>query len=602
MSLKLFRHTLLLRASAFLGLVSFAQARGQSVWSDSASLEAKVGTIARGFDKDAFVQIVLKPQEISVKIPGSSIPVKRNASSDFSMTSRYKSMVVKIFTKKQSASSEMKSAISEVLEAEGVPFSIGFHSFGANYKYPAQVEINPSADWGRRDQGRELKSILESERALAETERKKKPESAPLSEPRSGKLELSSADRTVFSDTASSLKAIKDNLILLQKNTSDQAVFSQMSWLEMKTNVYIFLSIMALIVLSIACFVFIVAARLKTLATVVAKGSVSQMGAFASFEKQSSLNDTEREGSRGSRSSYARVSAESSLGLGGGQTRQSLTGENQGSVLGSNLQTFQDLSPETLDAVLSDCYWSYVDSYARFVWRRLTPLERKSALKRLPWLSEYVSSLLSVNEEDLGGIDDPYYFSPLPLALLSNDDLLPLVRAERGLFQSLPIFRKRALELSPKERITLESFQEDVQQSRFWDVLQETAPSPHRVLASSLRIVVRSIEEEKELLPILGTIPLKIMRQSASLIWAQLLSDEKLFEVLEQFPARLLAESWIAPDEVLQRFARLLKPAKTELLKNYLAQRTASRQSDGFIEFHRRIVESLEKPLMENAS
>ena len=286
------------------------------------------------------------------------------------------------------------------------------------------------------------------------------------------------------------------------------------------------------------------------------------------------------ESSVGSLVTAIQDSAPSAAPSGAGDFSRQQAATTQSSDSDKNL--FEELTEESITAMLSDCYWCEADGYASFIWSRIPFQKKKSILEKIDFFDEYVNYLTQVPEQDLGLAQEPAYLSPLSIQLANNESITELVRNQPELINLLPSIRRDNLTLDAIERIELNRSSEDQDPpSRFPD----TEKSPLRTLKRISRIKVSSVEEEQKLAE-MSDLDLNTKENIPSLIWLDKLNEDEIEKVLRPFNARDLASAWIGPQPTLDRLMSVLPPRKKELLQSYVSKDEGSRESAAFLSIH----------------
>lgn len=292
--------------------------------------------------------------------------------------------------------------------------------------------------------------------------------------------------------------------------------------------------------------------------------------------------------------------------FGGNKSRTSSKGESSAANTtvaaqgDGDVDTIVDLPVEAVRALLVDSYWCKRDGYASYLWRRLQVKTRFELLDNEKLLKDYVVYIQSVEPRAEAYHLEAYYMAPLPIGHLDNAALTEAVRKEPALFFHLSSMRAEAVELTALERINILQMQADVGQKKVSTDFGKLQPSTQRALRKTIHFHIASIEDEMQILA--KDVPLEIMAQVPTLGLAQRLEDNKLQEILKNYSAQELAEAWIGPEDILQRFGRVLPEKKLTLVANYRKTVQPRRDSDAFIALRDQIVASLEQttaPLQE---
>jgi len=256
-------------------------------------------------------------------------------------------------------------------------------------------------------------------------------------------------------------------------------------------------------------------------------------------------------------------------------------------------QLFNSLNKTGVLELLADCYWAQADSYAAYIWPRLPATLREDLTANHSWLAQYARSVARRTEENLGFHQDPYYLKPLPLHGVSNNDLLPIVTKNLGLYNLLPTLRVEQLHLNAKLRLQALNIGA-LPHEEADKLFVSTKPSVKRDLSSESIITVNSVNEEEELLSMKGLSPLQ-KSMIESLIWCQEISADKLSSILNDFSAQNLAQAWVGPKTTLEALAAALPQKKRELTLSYVEQIKPSRKSAVYKSICRAILAEVKK-------
>jgi hypothetical protein len=250
------------------------------------------------------------------------------------------------------------------------------------------------------------------------------------------------------------------------------------------------------------------------------------------------------------------------------------------------------MNASSIQAILSDCYWTGSDDIASYVWRQI-PIERREEVLQSPiFMSDYVAFAASVNQAPSDIAQNPYYLSPLDINHLDQEALTTIVRQEPQIFFALSPLRRNQLTLSPIELINLTMINEETSRNQRRDSFQSVPQSKARVLNRNLTIQIASIEAEEELLA-LKNLDLETKSRVHSLAWLTELPTETVSRILKDFSAKDLCEAWIAPKHILTALEACIPKRKLDLMRSYESKVVPSRLSPTFIEMHLRSIQEL---------
>jgi hypothetical protein len=249
----------------------------------------------------------------------------------------------------------------------------------------------------------------------------------------------------------------------------------------------------------------------------------------------------------------------------------------------SNLSSIQNLSNESLAALIADCYWSQEDSYAAFIWSRLGFQEKSYLISNLPFMKEYAGYIVEKDQSDAGYDGHSYYLAPLPLNQVSSIDLSQMVESQPSLYGGVSPLRRKSLKLSITQQIRAnEIFEAKVVD--FQEILSKMikGPSPFRDLPRQVNIIISSVEDELDILSN-SNLSKSVLANIPSLIYLSQLPIDQIAHILKDFSARDLASAWIAPPIVLDALRSALPEKKRTLLDSYRESVVARRDSQTFV-------------------
>lgn len=233
---------------------------------------------------------------------------------------------------------------------------------------------------------------------------------------------------------------------------------------------------------------------------------------------------------------------------------------------------------ESIQAMLADCYWTEKDGYAVWIWKNLDFTQRNTLLETLPYMKNYSISLTDVPEKQFPFFDHAYYLRPQKLHLTSQEDLLQVVEAYPSTWHKLSPLRQAEITLPLEEKI------------KCMNVSVKDADQAHTFPQSKLRMLTikgswgeLKEEDEKQIHINPDLVPRDMRGQIKSLVWLNLLPDERIKEKLERLDAQSLASAWVGPEEMLARLENLLPEKKKALLQGYRSRVTAQRESPAFV-------------------
>jgi hypothetical protein len=240
----------------------------------------------------------------------------------------------------------------------------------------------------------------------------------------------------------------------------------------------------------------------------------------------------------------------------------------------SDKEFVQTLSVEAANALLSDCYWCEVDSYAVWLWNRLSNQQRQSCLKSWASLEPYVNSLSTHLENGLNYHNHPYYLHPLEAEDISQSEIKAWVLSHEGAWHYVSPIRQAHLELPLVEKIRLSGLK----------VLASPPPLPNKSLSTrdlqqSLEVGKMTEQDELDILKDPQLIPDSIRHQIPTLAWVSLISSEERQEILQNMSAIEIAEAMAGPAEIVETIVSSLADKKQQIVRDYLKSTLPSKSS-----------------------
>jgi hypothetical protein len=264
------------------------------------------------------------------------------------------------------------------------------------------------------------------------------------------------------------------------------------------------------------------------------------------------------------------------------------SGKNDQSRL-SDEKILEGMKDDSLLALLTDCYWCEEDSYAKYIWNKLTESKQLELVKKSTILNSYSGFLEKEIPQDLNLLKDSYYLNPLFLFHISNKDLSGLIRKNKQLISQVSLLRKKTITMQYKEIISSPTA---VGPGPVIDnnYLSSFNPSIKRNLNTTFNTFSSVVDEEKFFA---GNPGLAYMKNHPSLGWSRHLSDEQVREILGHFNILDLAAAWIGPEEDLKRMALLLDEKSQAKLESLLKIFDPSYNVSTYKHLWRQILKSL---------
>jgi hypothetical protein len=286
-----------------------------------------------------------------------------------------------------------------------------------------------------------------------------------------------------------------------------------------------------------------------------------------------------------------------SSGMGGAQAVQAQAKDkDKGMQLEVNTSAksiWESFTLESLAALLSDCYWCELDQYAAFIWKKI-PLDKKVELiQKVNFLADYTKLITTIEEDDLGFEQDPYYMNPLNINHVNNALMVGEVQKRAWLITRLSKIRATNLPLKAKERLDL------FMKSREMAVVTDGDLDFSKLTASALRIIkvmekiqINNLEEEKEILES-NIRDFDLMSHINTLGWVKDLSETEVAEMLNAVSAKDLARAWVSTPDVLEYMQKQIPEKKWQLVQNYLESAAPDRNSAEFNTLYTLVIEKL---------
>ncbi len=287
--------------------------------------------------------------------------------------------------------------------------------------------------------------------------------------------------------------------------------------------------------------------------------------------------------------------------------------DSLGTIAGGNVETtpfnievnsgkesfLLDVSLDSLEEVLMDCYWCEEDRYGAYLWERLDVLRKGQLIEKNKRMADYGAFLQSVEPENKKFVTDSYYLSPLSLESIDNESLTKLVEKYNSVFHLLPKIRIDHLDLSAikKKELYLKKYsKEDTQfeiQNINWDEYKTTISRP---LDNVHVFSFKDFDEEEEFFKE-NSHDVSLIHAFPSLSWLTVLREEDITEILSKFTAKQLAIAWHAPSSTLEKLEECLPEEKLHLLKTYQESLTSNRNNSVYQQIIAEAIVRLEKRL-----
>lgn len=268
--------------------------------------------------------------------------------------------------------------------------------------------------------------------------------------------------------------------------------------------------------------------------------------------------------------------------LGGGGNAASESSSDRGGASGkielstSSSSIWETFDLNSIESIMTDCYWSYEDDYASFIWDKLTVDKRVELLNRGTISNEYVTYICTLDGRDKEFANDPYYLAPINVGHLSNDDLAEMVISNPALMGKLSKMRQKTLPIKATDRVKL--VKETKTSMVDLSILENKAKSEERIIKTKEIFNFATVEEEQEIID-MSENDLDVMERFPSLAWVLNLDKSEIEDLLGVYTAKQLASIWIGPEKILTKLEGYIPEKKAALMKSYLDKMTPNRNT-----------------------
>lgn len=258
----------------------------------------------------------------------------------------------------------------------------------------------------------------------------------------------------------------------------------------------------------------------------------------------------------------------------------------------SNKADLNDLPSESLLALLSDCYWSELDSYAAWLWQHVGPKVRQELLQLWPPLKEYASYFCALEAQMQRYHEDPYYLTPQPIHGVSQQDLQKWIEKKqlKNLNQLSPI-RQKHLNIPLEKRLAAFNSKSTT------NPVVDLPNSPLRELPCEIDASQMSAEDDLLILNSPHLVPENMRIKLPSTSWLALLPLEKRRELLSTLSAQDISALLLGPEPAIAAIEEAVPERKFALVKDYANQIKPSRSSMLF-----RRVSALASSMLDNTA
>lgn len=81
-----------------------------------------------------------------------------------------------------------------------------------------------------------------------------------------------------------------------------------------------------------------------------------------------------------------------------------------------------------------------------------------------------------------------------------------------------------------------------------------------------------------------------MLEKTPTLVWSNELNDDIINNILKNYSAKELAQSWVGPSQLFDRWTNLINEKKLNLILSYVESQTANRSNKNYIKLHKEIV------------
>ncbi len=243
------------------------------------------------------------------------------------------------------------------------------------------------------------------------------------------------------------------------------------------------------------------------------------------------------------------------------------------------IKQIQQLSDNSIEAIISDLYWCEMDAEACYLWNYLSSQQKSKLLENVNFLNLYSLYFFNFEPAEFSLWQHPYYTSAQKMSTVSQNDLQLLVQKKSELWNLLSPLRQMNLDLSVLDKIKFSKSKNNLKNlSVAWPV------SSLRQLDVKSYFGDLTIKDEETLLNEVMNIPKNLAQQLPSLIWLNSCDQVTAENILAKFDAKNLASAWIGPEAVLSRLNEILPMKKRELLNSYFSKSKPSKNNQAFNE------------------
>lgn len=266
----------------------------------------------------------------------------------------------------------------------------------------------------------------------------------------------------------------------------------------------------------------------------------------------------------------------SSVPLERGGPKLNDSARNQNSNLSQVENSFAKMKFITLRELIADCYWTEHDSYASFIWRKISLEQKQEMISQVPYMKNYSQWLVEVPAQEEAYHEHPYFLDPSQLWEVSQMDLAQEVEKNKSLWHLLSPLRQNQLPLKLEEKIAA------VQSRPLKEKILFQRKSLYRELGAISHFGELTNEDELAIFENPNLVPDQLKSQVKTLVWLTLCDQAKQEKILNQFDARSLAAAWVGPEILLHALEKRIPEKKMKMLQNYRTRLVPSRNSSAY--------------------
>ena len=249
----------------------------------------------------------------------------------------------------------------------------------------------------------------------------------------------------------------------------------------------------------------------------------------------------------------------------------------------TEVNAFTHMGDATLLALFTDCYWCEEDSYAAFIWDKISGNQRQMLIKAWSESVNYAKYFSGMkNKKDLFFHSHPCYLQPVGTENLSNYDLKNYVKREPSLWHTLSPLRQAALHLSLTEQMNC--LKAPVKGIVLPSAAVISENSKRKFKSSVSARAELSFADEEAILAQPDSVAPEFRSVAFSLVWLAMCPLEVRQKVLKAYSAQEIASAWFGCDAVIVALQESVAETKLKLIQSYLDKNTPSQNGEVYAE------------------